>query len=146
MPPLRKGGHLWRSETMSLLSRLILSGLCLATMSSAFAAVVRVEVLERSDVGKTGYEQITGKLHFEIDPKLPGNAVIADVDLAPVNAAGKVSFVGRFEAMEAERRFAQQWRSVGGDSESRWQIEPASLDDGAGLHDAECRLGVRCLC
>jgi hypothetical protein len=42
--------------------------------------------------GKTDYEQIVGKLHFEIDPKLPGNAVIADVGLAPVNAAGKVGF------------------------------------------------------
>ena len=56
------------------------------------AAVVRVEVLERSDMGKNGYEQIVGRLHFEIDPALPGNAVIADVTLAPLNAAGKVSF------------------------------------------------------
>jgi hypothetical protein len=67
--------------------------LFLAALSPAFAEVVRVEVLERSDAGNAGYEQITGKLHFEIDPKLPGNAIIADVDLAPVNAAGKVSFV-----------------------------------------------------
>jgi len=57
------------------------------------AAVVRVEITERSDIGKAGYEQLTGKLHFEIDPKLPQNAIIADVDLAPVNASGKVSFV-----------------------------------------------------
>ncbi|WP_395729962.1 alpha/beta hydrolase domain-containing protein [Prosthecobacter sp.] len=56
------------------------------------AAVVRVEVLERSNMGTTGYEQIVGRLYFEIDPALPGNAVIADVSLAPVNAAGKVSF------------------------------------------------------
>lgn len=76
-------------KTMTLLPRLFLFCLCL---SSASAAVVRVEVLERSDVGKTGYEQITGKLHFEIAPQLPGNAIIADVGLAPVNAAGKVSF------------------------------------------------------
>jgi hypothetical protein len=62
-------------------------------MSSAHAAVVRVEVRSDPMSATTGYEQITGKLHFEIDPKLPGNAVIADVDLAPVNAAGKVSFV-----------------------------------------------------
>lgn len=59
---------------------------------STQAAVVRVEVLERSDMGTTGYEQIVGRLHFEIDPALPGNAIIADVSLAPVNAAGKVSF------------------------------------------------------
>ncbi|MDB6004798.1 MAG: hypothetical protein JWR15_1785 [Prosthecobacter sp.] len=61
-------------------------------VSSSSAAVVRVEVLDRSDVGKSGYEQIVGRLHFEIDPMLPGNAIIADVGLAPVNAAGKVSF------------------------------------------------------
>jgi hypothetical protein len=60
--------------------------------SSAHAAVVSVEVSERSDVGTTDYEQIVGRLHFEIDPALPGNAIIADVGLAPVNAAGKVSF------------------------------------------------------
>jgi len=57
------------------------------------AAVVRVDITNRSDIGKAGYEQLTGNLHFEIDPKLPQNAIIADVDLAPVNAAGKVSFV-----------------------------------------------------
>ncbi|OYW30114.1 MAG: hypothetical protein B7Z47_03975, partial [Chthoniobacter sp. 12-60-6] len=74
---------------MSLLPRLFLF---LLALSTARAAVVRVEVTGRSDVGKTGYEQIVGRLHFEIDPALPGNAIIADVGLAPVNAAGKVSF------------------------------------------------------
>ena len=57
------------------------------------AEVVQMEVLGRSDVPKSNYEIITGKLHFEIDPKLSQNAIIADVDLAPVNAAGKVAFV-----------------------------------------------------
>jgi hypothetical protein len=74
---------------MPFLSRLLI---CLVSVT-AHAAVVRVEITERSDIGKAGYEQLTGKLHFEIDPKLPQNAIIADVDLAPVNAAGKVSFV-----------------------------------------------------
>ena len=59
---------------------------------SAHAAVVRVEVTERSDLGETGYEQIIGRLHFEIDPVRPGNSIIADVDLAPVNAKGRVNF------------------------------------------------------
>ena len=75
---------------MALFSRLFLLSLCL--VSIARAAVVRVEVSGRSDLGKTGYEQIVGRLHFEIDPTLPCNAVIADVGLAPVNAAGRVSF------------------------------------------------------
>lgn len=66
---------------------------CLVALSPVRGGVVRVEVLQRSDIPKSDYEQITGKLHFEIDPKLPGNAIIADLDLAPTNAAGKVSFV-----------------------------------------------------
>jgi hypothetical protein len=74
---------------MPFLSRLLI---CLVSVT-AHAAVVRVDITDRSDIGKAGYEQLTGKLHFEIDPKLPQNAIIADVDLAPVNASGKVSFV-----------------------------------------------------
>lgn len=76
---------------MNFSARLLLLSLGLSSFST-HAAVVRVEIKERSDAGGTGYEQITGKLYFEIDPKLPGNAVIADVGLAPVNAAGKVGF------------------------------------------------------
>jgi len=79
-------------RVLSPTSRFFLLSFCFFALT-ARAAVVSVEVLQRSDVGQTGYEQITGKLHFEIDPKLPANAVIADVDLAPTNAAGKVSFV-----------------------------------------------------
>ena len=59
---------------------------------SAHATVVRLEVASRTAVAKSDYEIISGKLHFEIDPKLPQNAIIGDVGLAPVNAEGKVSF------------------------------------------------------
>lgn len=64
----------------------------LLMLPSAEAAVVRVEVTERSDIAKSDYEQIIGRLHFEIDPAQPQNTVIADVKLAPVNGAGRVSF------------------------------------------------------
>lgn len=76
---------------MLLLPRPLLLALCLSAIT-ARAAVVGVEETARVDVGKSGYEQITGRLHFEIDPKLPGNAVIADVELAPQDAKGKVRF------------------------------------------------------
>jgi hypothetical protein len=63
------------------------------------AGVVRIEVTERSDVlmpanaGAAGpYERIVGKVHFAIDPKLPVNQVISDIDLAPRNAEGLVEF------------------------------------------------------
>lgn len=82
---------------MSLLPRLLLS---LLIVCHTRAAVVRVEVLERSDMAKTGYEQIVGRLHYEIDPALPGNAVIADVALAPVNEAGRVTFTADLRLMK----------------------------------------------
>jgi hypothetical protein len=75
-----------------LFSARLFTCFCFVSLT-AHAAVVRVEIKERSDAGATGYEQISGKLHFEIDPKQAQNAIIADVDLASVNAAGKVSFV-----------------------------------------------------
>jgi hypothetical protein len=57
---------------------------------SAFAAVTGIDVTERSDDG--GYERIVGKVHFAIDPTLEANRVIADIDLGPRNAQGKVEF------------------------------------------------------
>jgi hypothetical protein len=77
---------------MSTIKRLFLVSLCLAVFLSAHAEVVRLEITERSEVDATGYEQITGRLHFEIDPAHPRNHIIADADLAPTNAAGRVAF------------------------------------------------------
>lgn len=75
-----------------------LSGLLILTLCPGWTAaeVVRVEVTNRSNARQPGYEQIAGRLYFEIDPKLPANAVIADVSLAAVNAAGKVCFSSDF--------------------------------------------------
>jgi hypothetical protein len=67
------------------------------------AEVVRVQVSSRADVlaGKAfgaagGYEKLTGKIYFTIDPRNPVNQIIADVDKAPKNAAGKVEFSSDF--------------------------------------------------
>lgn len=64
-----------------------------------FAAVTRVDVIERDDVlqgasfGSAGaYERIVGKAYFAVDPKVPANRIIADINLAPRNAEGKVEF------------------------------------------------------
>lgn len=61
------------------------------------AEVSRVEITARRDLaggrafGAVGpYEQLTGKLYFLIDPGNARNAVIADLDKAPRNAAGKI--------------------------------------------------------
>jgi hypothetical protein len=69
----------------------------------AFAGVVRVEVLERSDVALPpgastagDYERVVGEVHFAIDPKLPVNRTISDIDYAPRNDQGLVAFRADF--------------------------------------------------
>jgi hypothetical protein len=65
----------------------------------ADAALLRVEVSERSDVlggksfGTIGpYERVIGKAYFAVDPKLPANRIITDIDKAPRNEKGLVEF------------------------------------------------------
>src|SRR5580700_6469408 len=58
----------------------------------AHAAVTRVEVAQRVDLPLINYEQITGKVYFAVDPKLPANKIIVDLDRAPRNAQGLVEF------------------------------------------------------
>ena len=63
-----------------------------AFVTCSQAAVTRVEVAERVDLPVNGYERIAGKVYFAVDPKLPANRAIVDIDLAPRNAAGLVEF------------------------------------------------------
>jgi hypothetical protein len=72
-------------------------GLCLifSTLFCALrsvAGVVGFDVLSRGPAHETGYEEIVGVLHFEVDPRVSANLVIADLGLAPLNAAGHVEF------------------------------------------------------
>ncbi len=60
------------------------------------AAVTRVEITERADLPVTGFERISGKLHFALDPKLPANKIIVDLALAPKNGQGLVEFASDF--------------------------------------------------
>lgn len=56
----------------------------LALLSAAFPAaakVARVEVLQRTEIG-LGYERIDAKVHFTLDPALPRNRGIADLERA----------------------------------------------------------------
>jgi hypothetical protein len=71
----------------------------LAICACASASLVRIEVQERGDVldgkpfGSAGpYERIVGKAYFAVDPKLPANRIITDIDFAPRNEAGRVEF------------------------------------------------------
>jgi len=71
--------------------------------SPASAEVVRIEVQSRADLaggqafGTVGtYEKLAGKIFFAVDPTLPANRIVADIDKAPRNAAGKVEFSADF--------------------------------------------------
>jgi len=64
---------------------------------SGQAAVRAIEITERSPVlnGQSfsaagAYERIVGKVRFALDPKLPANRIIRDLQLAAVDASGMV--------------------------------------------------------
>jgi len=58
----------------------------------AYAGVTRVEITQRHDLTLVNYEEIIGKVYFAVDPKLPHNQIIVDLDRAPRNAQGLVEF------------------------------------------------------
>ena len=45
------------------------------------------------------YEQIEGKVHFSVDPVHPANETVADIELAPRNADGRVTFSSDFRLL-----------------------------------------------
>lgn len=82
-----------------LLSGLIVALAMLSVLSTAQARITRIEIEKTEpayggklfgDVG--AYELLTGKAYGEVDPKLPGNAIIQDIDLASRNARGMVEY------------------------------------------------------
>ena len=72
------------------------------TATPLYAEVTRIEVKTRADLagasfGAAGpYEKLTGRIYFEIDPGNTANRIIADIDKAPRNAAGRVEFSSDF--------------------------------------------------
>jgi len=74
-----------------------LATLCLC--STASAAVIGIEISERSDVlggksfGSSGrYERVVGTVRFAVDPNLAANRAIVDLARAPRNRDGLVEF------------------------------------------------------
>jgi hypothetical protein len=65
-------------------------GLLLLVAHVASAEVVHIDVSRRDDFGT--YERVIGRVRFEVDPALPANRAIVDLDKAPTNDAGKVEF------------------------------------------------------
>jgi len=77
-----------------MLPRLSATAVLMACVTFAavtgIAAVTNVEITERSDDG--GYERIVAKVSYAVNPQLPPNRFINDIDLAPRNARGQVEF------------------------------------------------------
>ena len=89
-----------RGTLVNVLRATALTVLMAAPLS---ADVVRIEVQSRSDLaggqafGAAGaYEKLAGKIFFAVDPALPANRIVTDLDKAPRNAAGKVEFSSDF--------------------------------------------------
>src|SRR5947207_8546492 len=82
-----------------MLKRFLPLSLALCFVSAMQAGLLRIELSERSDVlagkpfGPAGsYERLIGKAFFAVDPKLPANRIICDIDKAPRNENGLVEF------------------------------------------------------
>jgi Alpha/beta hydrolase domain len=78
-------------------------GLVAAVPTPGRAEVVRLEILSRQPANNGGtvgaigtFEIIRGRVHGEIDPNDPHNAIIQDLALAPRNARGRVEYVATF--------------------------------------------------
>ena len=70
-------------------------------------AVVNLDITNRTDFsdgqsfGDVGpYQLVEGTVHFAVDPLSPRNEVITDIELAPRDADGKVTFSSRFTMLQ----------------------------------------------
>src|SRR5579862_9029051 len=60
------------------------------------ARVTRLVVEHTESLGHDGYQKLSGHFYGELDPKLPLNAIITDLQFAPRNAHGMVEYAATF--------------------------------------------------
>jgi hypothetical protein len=101
------------------LTALALLGTALVTFTAPASARVTQVVIKTVESpafgGKTfgavgAYERISGQIVGEVDPKDRRNAVIVDIDLAPKNANGTVSYSTDFQVLRPIDRSKQNHR------------------------------------
>ena len=78
--------------TLVTVSSLVLAILVLAIPGQA--RITRLVVEHTEMPGHDGYQKLTGHAYGELDPKLPLNAIITDLEFAPRNARGMVEYCG----------------------------------------------------
>ena len=111
------------------------------------------------DVGP--YEQLDGVVHFSVDPDNAANETITDLELAPRDERGLVSFSSDFQMLQpldpgrGNRRIlldilnrgrALALRNINSAPEVApgAPLDPGRLFDAAGLHCRLVRLAARC--
>ena len=60
------------------------------------AQITRLVVEHTESLGPDGTERLTGHVYGEVDPKLPLNAIITDLEFASCNARGMVEYASMF--------------------------------------------------
>ena len=74
--------------------------LAAASAATGEVAKLTVEKTQPFANAKQPYEKLTGRFTGELDPKLPQNAIITDIELAPRNARGMVEYSATFTVLK----------------------------------------------
>lgn len=96
---------------------LSLLGFCLVAQARVTRIIIdETQPMPRPTAGAAGiaYEQIAGRAFGELDPKLPGNAIIQDIELAK-DADGKARYVASFvifKPVNASQTSGLMWHDV----------------------------------
>src|SRR5579864_4379170 len=64
------------------------------------ARITRLVVEHTETLGHDGYQKLTAHAYGELDPKLPLNAIVTDLEFAPRNARGMVVYVATFTILK----------------------------------------------
>jgi hypothetical protein len=81
---------------LPLLRATVAAGAILGIAFPVQADLRRLVVEHTETLGADGYQQLTGRAYGELDPRLPLNAIITDLQFAPRNARGMVEYVATF--------------------------------------------------
>ena len=81
---------------LSLFRAALTAGAILGIAFPVHADIRRLVVEHTETLGADGYQKLTGHAYGELDPRLPLNAIITDLQFAPRNARGMVEYVATF--------------------------------------------------
>jgi hypothetical protein len=85
---------------VQVLLRATLTVLAILAVALPSQADVRRFVVEKTESLPDGYQRLTGRVYGELDPKLPLNAIITDIQFASRNARGMVEYSATFTILK----------------------------------------------